>query len=159
MLILQNNGKNISWDHLSSLYENHCLNSELSIVKKLRYEHIHMTGFSKMRIDLVAQVWVYSTEPSLNCIDYSFQVLSESVYTAMLLDNDPETVETRQFVCMFDRFFDCLNVCNFTNGKLNRKIFQQPYRSSSDFRLKVLNMHSKCTFFLLSTNIILSFLL
>ena len=104
-------------------------------------------------------VLFYSTEPSLNCIDYSFQVLRESVYTAMLLDNDPETVETLQFVCMFDRFFDCLNVCNFTNGKLNRKIFQQPYRSSNDFRLKVWNMHSKCAFFLLSTNIILSFLL
>ena len=49
---------------------------------------------------------------------------------------------------MFDRFFDTLYVCNFTNVKLNRKVFQQPYHSSSDFRLKVWNMHSKCTFFL-----------
>ena len=73
MLILQNNGKNISWDHLSSLYENHCLNSELSIVKKLRYEHIHMTGFSKMREDLAAQVWFYSTEPILIALIIPFR--------------------------------------------------------------------------------------
>ena len=68
---------------------------------------------------------------------YSCQVLSESVCTAMYFTNDPEMVETRRFVCMFDRFFDCMNVSNFGNGKHKRKVFQQPYRSSGDFRLKV----------------------
>ena len=70
-------------------------------------------------------------------IYWCFQVLSESVYTAMLLVNDPWMRETRRFVCMFDRFFDCLNVSNFTDGKFDRKVFRQPYRSSNDFRLKV----------------------
>lgn len=55
----------------------------------------------------------------------------------MLLTDDPETKETRRFVCIFDKFFDSLNVSNFTNGKHKRKVFQQPYRSSNDFRLKV----------------------
>ena len=117
-------------------------------MKKLRYEHIHLTGFSKMRVDLAAQVLpiilslfammleMFSVK-SVNWYLYSCQVLSESVCTAMYFTNDPEMVETRRFVCMFDRFFDCMNVSNFVNGKHKRKVFQQPYRSSGDFRLKV----------------------
>ena len=58
--------------------------------------------------------------------------------------------ETVKFTIMFDRFFDCLNVNNFTTGKHKRKPFQNPYRSPDDFRLKVClhakNMHTcACT--------------
>lgn len=42
-----------------------------------------------------------------------------------------------QFAIMFDKFFDALNVCNFDEGKHERKPFKDPYRSSSDFRIKV----------------------
>ena len=45
--------------------------------------------------------------------------------------------ETAHFVAMMDKFFDCLNVNNFTSGKTKRKAFQMPYRSANDFRLKV----------------------
>ena len=45
--------------------------------------------------------------------------------------------ETVKFVQMMDRFFDCLNVNSFNKGKRRRKEFQDPYRSGSDFRLKV----------------------
>ncbi len=45
--------------------------------------------------------------------------------------------ETAKFTSMFDRFFDRLNVTNFTNAKKNRKVFQLPYYSASDFHLKV----------------------
>ena len=38
---------------------------------------------------------------------------------------------------MFDHFFDCLSVNSFIAGKFKRKPFQDPYRSPSDFRLKV----------------------
>ena len=34
---------------------------------------------------------------------------------------------------------DCLNVSSLSKGKLKRKPFLQPYRSSNDFRLKVEN--------------------
>lgn len=44
---------------------------------------------------------------------------------------------TAHFVMMFDRFFDCLNVNSFTAGRQKRKPFQSPYRSGTDFRLKV----------------------
>ncbi len=46
-----------------------------------------------------------------------------------------------KFVDMFDKFFDCLNVNNFTAGKHHRKPFQDPYRRATDFRLKVCNLY------------------
>ena len=36
-----------------------------------------------------------------------------------------------------DKFFDVLNVSNYTDGIHKRKEFKQPYRSAEDFRLKV----------------------
>ena len=47
---------------------------------------------------------------------------------------------TVKFVSMINKFFDCLNVTNFVNGKRSRKPFQDPYRSSSDIWLKVLRL-------------------
>ena len=34
--------------------------SGLSIVPKLKYEHIYLTSFSKMRVDLAAQVHMHA---------------------------------------------------------------------------------------------------
>ena len=31
----------------------------LALVKKLKYEHIHLSSYSKMRVDLAAQVSMY----------------------------------------------------------------------------------------------------
>ena len=42
-----------------------------------------------------------------------------------------------KFTATFDKFFDALNVSNFTVGVHQRKPFQLPYRSKDDFRLKV----------------------
>ena len=50
-------GKEISWQHLMILYEqDHGRGSGLALVPKLKYEHVHLTSFSKMRVDLAAQV-------------------------------------------------------------------------------------------------------
>ena len=58
ILFLQNDGKEISWQHLMILYEqDHGRGSGLALVPKLKYEHVHLTSFSKMRVDLAAQVW------------------------------------------------------------------------------------------------------
>ena len=64
-------------------------------------------------------------------------MLSESVYKALVATGGEEAQGTAEFVKMFDHFFDCLNVNSFTAGKHKRKHFQDPYRSPSDFRLKV----------------------
>ena len=65
------------------------------------------------------------------------QVLSESVGKALLLTGLDEVTETARFVQMMDKFFDCLNVHNYTHGYQKRKPFQLPYRSGSDSRLQV----------------------
>eukprot|EP00731_Ephydatia_muelleri_P018846 Em0011g886a len=115
------NGKEILWSHLKELYE---LENDpaktvpgMRIVPKLKYEHIHLIPFSKMRVDLAAQV------------------LSESVAKAMELTGGPVVSETVKFITMMDKFFDCLNVDNYSSGYTQRKPFKQPYRSANDFRL------------------------
>ena len=42
-----------------------------------------------------------------------------------------------KFAMMFYRFFDCLNISNFTESKHSQNPFKAPYRSENDFRLKV----------------------
>ena len=56
---------------------------------------------------------------------------------ALQLTGGEDVLETSCFVSIMDHFFDCLNVNNFITGKLKRKIYQDPYRSKNDFRLKV----------------------
>ena len=56
---------------------------------------------------------------------------------ALIQTGGCEAKETSRFVSMFDKFFDCVNVSNFTNGTRNRKQFQYPYRHSDDPRVKV----------------------
>ena len=65
------------------------------------------------------------------------QVMSESVSKAIQLTGGVEAQETARFVAIVDKFFDCLNVNNYDAGHRKRKIFKQPYRSGTDFRLEV----------------------
>ena len=54
---LQKNGKEISWGHLVELYyKDKGKGSGLAMVPKLKLEHLQLTSFSKMRVDLAAQV-------------------------------------------------------------------------------------------------------
>ena len=50
----------IKWTYLASLYYRdagaHREAAGLAFVPKLNYEHVHLTTFSKMRVDLAAQV-------------------------------------------------------------------------------------------------------
>ena len=52
----------------------------------------------------------------------------------MKLTGGDEVTETVRFIEMFDKFFDCLNVNNFTTGHHKRKVFKLPYKSATDFR-------------------------
>lgn len=44
------------WKHLEDLYTKTQMESGLYIGKKLIREHIHLTFYSRMRVDLAAQV-------------------------------------------------------------------------------------------------------
>lgn len=76
---------------------------------------------------------------------YYSQVLSESVHKALVLTGGEEAHGTAEFVLMFDRFFDCLNVSSYNTGKTKRKAFQDPYQSPTDFRLRVSDNICVCT--------------
>lgn len=54
----QNNGKHILWDHLRDLYEHTQADSGLFVGRRLTFEHLHMTAYSKMKVCLAAQVRV-----------------------------------------------------------------------------------------------------
>ena len=61
-LHLQCNGMDISWKHLTELYEKNraqAPDAGLALLPKLKYEHVHLTSYSKMRVDLAAQVSVH----------------------------------------------------------------------------------------------------
>ncbi len=57
---MQCNERVISWQHLRDVYASgkgaYREAPGLSLVTKLKYEHLHLTSFSKMRVDLAAQV-------------------------------------------------------------------------------------------------------
>ena len=78
----------------------------------------------------------------LSLIHEIAQVLSFSVSRCLNIIVGPVASETSKFALTFDKFFDALNVCNFDSGKHERKPFKDPYRSDSDFRLKVCLAHN-----------------
>ena len=63
--------------------------------------------------------------------------ITQTVSKALVLTGGSKAEETAHFVNMFDKFFDCFNVSSFNAGMRSRKAFKSPYRSASDFRLKV----------------------
>jgi len=72
--------------------------------------------------------------------------MSSTVSNALFFTRRCEVFETAHFIEKVDKFFDCLNVSNFTQGKHTRKPYQEPYRDSNDFRIKVKG-HCKHTCF------------
>ena len=108
----------------------------MSLAPKLKYEHVYLTSFSKMRVDLAAQVHIVTYMNDHNDILHE-QVLSSSVAKALTLRFGSSSAATAQFIQLMDSFFDCLNVGNYTNGRNHRKHFQHPYTSHNDFRFKV----------------------
>ena len=71
--------------------------------------------------------------------------MSNSVSKALTLTGGPDVKKTAEFCEMFDKFFDCMNVSNFTDGNFSRKSFKDPYYSGTNFRLKVLAISYVCT--------------
>eukprot|EP00731_Ephydatia_muelleri_P019771 Em0012g596a len=64
------------------------------------------------------------------------QVLSSSVADALTLLDEDETMETRKFIRLMDKFFDCLNVRNTFHGTTTRNENLHPYTKCNDERLK-----------------------
>lgn len=63
--------------------------------------------------------------------------MSDTVSKALLQCLGSEAEGTAELLSVVDRFFDCLNVHNLTEAKKLRKPFRSPYRSGTDWKLKV----------------------
>ena len=87
------NGFFLLWSHIARLYYED-LESGLKLVNKLTSDHINLTSYSVMRVNLAAQL------------------LSETVGNVLNNFGPEEAEGTEQFCIMIDKFFDCLNVRN-----------------------------------------------
>lgn len=65
------------------------------------------------------------------------QVLSQHVADALDFYGSSETLETKRFVEIFNKFFDCMNIRHWDEHRKKRNPNLQPYRSPDDERLKV----------------------
>ena len=151
LFFLQINGKDISWKHLVRAYEaNRGRTTEsagLWLLNKVKFQHVFLTPYSRMRVDLAAQVKHTHTHThthtctlhTISCplISDFLKVLSSSVAHCMEHMGDSDMEETIRFVHFFDRFFDCLNVSNLTKGRKSLKKDLYPYRTPDDDRFDV----------------------
>ena len=62
---------------------------------------------------------------------------------AFELTGGDEVEETVKFITMFNKFFYCFNNQSLSAGRRQQKPFKQPYRSGTDFRLKVHNAYTQ----------------
>ena len=89
-----------SWSHIARLYY-----EDLESGLKFTSDHINLTSYSVMRVNLAAQV------------------LSETIDNVLNNFGPEEAEGTRQFYIMMDTFFDCLNVPNTEKHIIKRKPF------------------------------------
>ena len=101
------------------------------LLPRLKLEHVKLTFFSRMRVDLASQVSMqYLTiVPVALCILINFVYLLYTHCThagfksnAFAYFDDSTTKETQRFVSYFDRFFDCLNVRNLSDGRRRKNL-------------------------------------
>ncbi len=58
-IIMQINGSHISWHHLTNLQKKATSRTGLSLLPKIKSEHLHLTSYSRMKVYLAAQVHIY----------------------------------------------------------------------------------------------------
>lgn len=112
-----NDGLFILWQHITHLFYQDMENG-LKLLPRLTFEHINITSFSAMRVNLAAQV------------------LSSSVAAVMKTYSPHDTAATAKLCEMMDSFFDCLNVRSTFEHQRKRKPFLAPYTSRQDARFQ-----------------------
>ena len=71
-LHMQKNGHHISWTHLTDLYGKANFGSGLSLLPKVKRKHLHLNSYSRMRVNLAAQVSIYGQDVDTNIISFYF---------------------------------------------------------------------------------------
>jgi len=107
----------ISWLHVTKLYEQHCELSEFRICPKLTRKHINLTSFSKMRVSLAAQV------------------LSQTVANGLRSVYGQSVKSTIEFIEIINKWFDIVNVKHLFEGRNTRNLNLAPFTNVDDERL------------------------
>ena len=110
-----NTGLFVLWQHIAQMFYEDADNS-LKLLPKLTYDHINLNAYSKMQVNLAAQV------------------LSASIAAVLRSFGPAEAAATATYCEMVDGFFDCLSVRSTTEHQRKRKPFLAPYRNVHDNR-------------------------
>ena len=98
-----NDGLFILWQHIAHLFYQD-IESGIKLLPKLTYDHINVTSFSAMWVNLAAQL------------------LSASVAAVLRSFSPTDTAGTAKLCEMVDSFFDCLNVRSTSEHQRKRTI-------------------------------------
>ena len=117
-------GREISWKHIVDLYEQHVEGKVFKQAHKLTRNHIELTSFNQMKVNLAAQVFSSSVQESL-------------IYN---YGENGEVSETVKFIGHMNKFFDCLkiNVRNLNENVRKRIPDLKAYTDVGDVRLRYL---------------------
>ena len=90
--------------------------SPLKVLPKITYDHISLTPYSVMRVDLAAQI------------------LSSTMASVLSHHGGNELSGTSKYCDMIDQFFDCMNVQSVSEHIRKRKNKVAPYTAIDDER-------------------------
>ena len=90
------------------------LEDGLHLLPKITTDHVNLTSYSVMRVNLAAQV------------------LSSTMANVLKAFGPPDTAGTAKFCEMMDKFFDCFNASS--EGTKTRKAFLLPYEDVNNER-------------------------
>ena len=116
---LWNKDKDMLWSHVIDCYKKDC-SMQVRRLPKITQDHIYLTSFSKMRVNLAAQV-----------MSASFSKVMQSYCSNA-------TSETANFIGLVDKFFDCFNSRSLTEAEHKRKPFLAPFKDIHDVRFEFL---------------------
>ena len=110
-----NSNQHLLWSHISKMYyeDSEC---GLQYLPKLKLDHVNLTAYSVMNVRLATQV------------------LSETVGKTLRDFGPKESAETAKLCLLMDKFFDCCNVSNTKEHKVQVKTNRRPYTSKNDER-------------------------
>ena len=112
---MRNDGRSIIWAHLWTLVTDD-LNLGVRGDSKLTFEHVNLNPYSKMNVNLAAQI------------------LSKTVSVLLKMHYLEETHATTDLFGIMNDFFDCLNGRCQNEGFFKRNVMLAPFRHVTDSR-------------------------
>ena len=112
---MRNDEKYLLWQHIARMYFMDA-ESPLQVLPKITYDHISLTRYSVMWVDLAAQI------------------LSSTTASVLTHHGGNELSGTSKYCDVIDQFFDCMNVQSVSEHIRKRKDKVAPYTDIDDER-------------------------